>query len=206
MCRCVERTNKNRRKEITIYGVLNDYDLSSWKKDLQGDYTRTSQQRTGTPPYMAQELLTCATTTHLYRHDIESLFYIMLLVCARYTITADGLRERAMKQLPYEEWFNQPKYVTLGDVKGAFFTKKRDIHISTAFEEFRPWLADLQLSFGDGMISKDAHRIRKGRPGASVAAFNDETLGNFVDYAAFTKQIPMLEGELEGLLIRYEPT
>ena len=72
MCRLIEEINAQGKSEQQVYGVLTDFDLSSWKKDLDDNYTRTSQQRTGTPPYMAQELLQGLSTIHLYRHDLES--------------------------------------------------------------------------------------------------------------------------------------
>src|ERR1700753_780866 len=69
MCRIVNEINAHGQEEQKVYGVVTEYDLSSWTEHLKGDYTRTSQQRTGTPPYMAQELLKGTSTSHLYRHD-----------------------------------------------------------------------------------------------------------------------------------------
>ena len=83
MYRSIEEAGEKPKK---VYGVLTDYDLSSWTNSLNPDYTKTSQQRTGTPPYMAQELLRGLSPLHLYRHDVESLFYVMLLVSARHSI------------------------------------------------------------------------------------------------------------------------
>src|SRR5712691_3711440 len=60
-----------------VHGVLTDYDLSSWMASLNSDYSKTSQQRTGTPPFMAYGLPDGKDTLHLYRHDVESLFYTM---------------------------------------------------------------------------------------------------------------------------------
>ena len=37
-----------RRKEGKVYGVLTDFDLSSWTADLTSTYAKTSQQRAGT--------------------------------------------------------------------------------------------------------------------------------------------------------------
>ena len=57
MCRITEEMNAEGKTERKVYGVLTDYDLSSWAEEMKSSYTKTSQQRTGTPPYMAQELL-----------------------------------------------------------------------------------------------------------------------------------------------------
>ncbi|KAG2134053.1 uncharacterized protein EDB93DRAFT_1173291 [Suillus bovinus] len=64
-------------------GVLNDYDLSSIKRDGP-----SGKERTGTVPFMALDLLDVAglegKVTHLYRHDAESLVWVLVWVCLRY--------------------------------------------------------------------------------------------------------------------------
>ncbi|KAJ3790493.1 protein kinase [Lentinula aff. detonsa] len=72
-----------RRKDGKIYGVLNDFDLSSRVQNM--DKGPTSNHRTGTRPFMSIDLLDPDWEGgHLYRHDIESLFYIMLCLACRY--------------------------------------------------------------------------------------------------------------------------
>ena len=190
--------------------MLTDYDLSSWTEDLKPSYTRTSQQRTGTPPYMAQELLRGTSPIHLYRHDLESLFYIMLLTAARHTIgTPEKGRDprvlmRRSKRLPYRDWFNQQRYDVLGLFKGAFFEQRQAVELSPAFEDFRPWLLDLQLCFSDGFKLKTPKERAELSWRATVkpVEFDDETLGGHITYATFVTAIPYLTGELEGLVIR----
>ncbi|KAG2129041.1 uncharacterized protein EDB93DRAFT_1183411 [Suillus bovinus] len=64
-------------------GVLNDYDLSSMKRDGP-----SGKERTGTVPFMAIDLLSelglQGQVTHLYRHDAESLVWVLVWVCLRY--------------------------------------------------------------------------------------------------------------------------
>ncbi|KAH8814647.1 hypothetical protein DL96DRAFT_1560959 [Flagelloscypha sp. PMI_526] len=61
-----------------VYGVLNDFDLSS---DQSTEGPPTSNQRTGTAPFMAIDLLKRdPPPRHLYRHDLESLYYIIVSV------------------------------------------------------------------------------------------------------------------------------
>jgi len=210
--------------------VLTDYDLSSWKKDINDDYTRTSQQRTGTPPYMAHELLLGTSTTHLYRHDLESLFYIMLLMGARHTIApakggpdTKGKSRVVMREgaRPYQTWFDMQPYTTLGAIKDSFISKKSAIELSPAFEAFRPWLEYLRYCFSRGFRRKDDHLDNQtelplwtegltGGPAdkftlASVP-FDDETLGGHVDYSTIIEPARHLKGELKGLIIRYDTT
>lgn len=56
MCPIIEKMSA-KGKTRKVYGVLTGCDLSSWKKELKPDYTRTPRQRTGTPPYMTHGLL-----------------------------------------------------------------------------------------------------------------------------------------------------
>ena len=60
--------------------MLTDFDISSWKAALATDHAKTSQEVAGTTPYMAQELLVGTRTVRFYRHDLESLLYVMLLL------------------------------------------------------------------------------------------------------------------------------
>ena len=69
MCRTIEGK---------VHGVLTDYDLSLWTACLIADHSGTPQQRTGTPPFMANGLLTGTDKLHLYRHDVESFFYVIM--------------------------------------------------------------------------------------------------------------------------------
>ena len=213
MCRTLKEKNAQGEDEERVYGVLTDYDLSSWTADLANDYTRTSQQRTGTPPYMAQELLSGTCDTHLYRHDVESLFYVMLMLCARHTIGSPvkGEEQRVIMrkgELPYERWFNEPDYEALADHKIGFFSRTAAIQLSAAFEDFSPWLTDLKYRFSEGfgaMNSYERRKIRAGSSAGGLVAFDDETLGGNIDYSSLIEPARSLKGELEDLIIRYNP-
>jgi serine/threonine protein kinase len=78
-------------------GVLNDFDLSSTRDSPSG------QERTGTVPFMAIELLTKEATEgkvkHLYRHDAESFLWVLTWVSLRYK---NGHLLR--KGRPLDEW------------------------------------------------------------------------------------------------------
>ena len=224
MWRLVEEMNAEGVREQKVHGVLTDYDLSSWKEDLKKDYRSTSQQRTGTPPYMAQEILKGTSATHLYRHDVESLLYIMLIVCGRHTIGVVGDGKKARRQvvmrkenLPYEDWFEARSYAALGKNKASFFSDREAIELSPVFEDFRPWLRDLQRDFSKGFRSKNSHEDdsepewRSQQAGGSVSAvastpvpFDDETLGGRVDYSTVIEPTRSLRGVLKGLVIRYD--
>jgi serine/threonine protein kinase len=229
MCRLIQEMNDEGKSEQKVYGVLTDYDLSSWKQDLENNSSETSQQCIGTPLYMAQELLRGRSTTHLYRHDLESLFYIMLMTCGRHTFgvvdcgaSKEAKRQVVMREgsLPYQKWVNTQDDGTLGMYKIFFFLDKEPIELSSPFEDFRPWLEVLHHRFAKGFNSKFLYpRLQEelssgdeeeepagGSAGGAPVSFDDETLGGRVNYSVFIKPTRYLTGELEGLIIRYETT
>ena len=221
MYRTIKEISTNGEWEQRVYGVLTDYDLSMWTKNLKNDRIGTSQQHTGTPPYMAYELLEGLNDTRLYRHDLESLFYVMLLLCAHHTfnetIDEDTKATRRMLTrrtgvLPYKAWIDRrnQSWSTLGGLKYSFFyfEEPNSIALSPAFEGFRPWLVWGWLCFGEGMSKRFRHNIQQeyGRaPAGEDVPFDDETLG-CIDYSSFIEPVRLqLTGELEGLVIRYDP-
>ena len=201
--------------EGKVCGVLTDFDLSSWTVDLKNDYTKTSQQRTGTPPFMAYELLSGSGALHLYRHDLESLFYIMLILATHYEIKPPtkkedgGLRmRRRFEDLPYESWFGQPTYKTLASYKRTFFSDRTRLDVSPDFKDFLDWLGDLRMSFRRGFRAKetleDVFIIEGSESEDEVTPeFDDETLEGHVNYSALINPVRKLKGELKGLTIRY---
>ncbi|KAH7908115.1 hypothetical protein BJ138DRAFT_1181988 [Hygrophoropsis aurantiaca] len=70
-----------------VVGVLNDFDLASLVSKGQPKGPQ-GNQRTGTPPFMALELLTPeglkGEIEHLYRHDLESFFWVLVFFCLQY--------------------------------------------------------------------------------------------------------------------------
>ena len=212
MCRFIEEENAEGTKERKVYGVLTDYDLSSLVEIMNPDYTRTSQQRTGTPPYMAYELLRGTSPIHLYRHDLESLFYIMLLMATRHTIRIPEGEDkprvtmREPRRLPYQNWFDEPRYDVLGSLKASFFSETQPFKPSPVFKDFLPWLVDLQRCFSIGFKLKPSFNDTPvqvtWRAAVQPAGFDDETLGGYITYATILTAVPYLSGQLKGLIIR----
>ena len=196
-----------------VHGVLTDYDLASWVTPLARDYTKTSQQRTGTPPFMAQGLLDGTDSVHLYRHDVESLFYIMLILATHYEIQAPegteygGVRVRD-GDLQFQLWFGMLDYRTLGEKKSDFFTKLKEFEVSPSFKGFDGWLQKLQRVIGLGFKAKSDYRFLEVGGSCDEDApppLDEETLGGHITYSALIRPVRALTGELEGLAIRYDP-
>ncbi|KAG9217707.1 hypothetical protein CCMSSC00406_0003604 [Pleurotus cornucopiae] len=70
------------RRANGVFGVLNDWDLATPINAKCG----TTNHRTGTGPFMALELLDKVPPVHLYRHDLESLFYVLIWAAVHYNI------------------------------------------------------------------------------------------------------------------------
>ena len=197
-------------------GVLTDYDLSSWVSTLNPDYTKTSQQRTGTPPYMANGLLDGTDVVHLYRHDVESLFYIMLILVTHYEIQAPakeggGLRVRE-GILRFQPWFELLDYDTLGEKKMGFFLSLKPFELSPSFKNFRSWLSGLRKVFNHGFMAKNRNRSSQvfgeqaeESSDEDMTPYDDETLGGHLTYSVFIRSARNLTGRLGELAIRYEP-
>jgi len=209
-----------------VYGVLTDYDLASWATSLTDDYAPTSQQRTGTPPFMAIGILKGTDALHLYRHDVESLFYIMVILATHYEIEGPkkdgggGVRMRGGK-LPFERWFDEPSYENLASFKRDFLSECKALDLSPTFEDFRGWLLRLHASFALGFQAKDRHDVQRNiqqqllmeaseqakdevKP-TTPAAFDDETLEGHIKYSNLIQPARHLTGALKGLIVRYDP-
>ena len=69
-----------RKEDDKIYGVLNDLDLAV-DADVK---SASSKQRTGTKPFMAIDLLRPDPPVHMYCHDLESMFYVVVWITSRF--------------------------------------------------------------------------------------------------------------------------
>ncbi|KAG1717241.1 hypothetical protein EDB19DRAFT_1923676 [Suillus lakei] len=128
-------------------GVLNDYDLSSLA-DVQGPL---GNERTGTVPFMALELLSAKAqrgeVKHLYRHDLESFMWVFIWLCLRYR---DGVLLPADLS-PLDEWARL-NAVACGEKKDFFLRHMPDC---PAHIELRIWLFLVQCVY---VLKKDTDR------------------------------------------------
>ncbi|KAF9464594.1 hypothetical protein BDZ94DRAFT_1256112 [Collybia nuda] len=147
--------------EGKIYGVLNDLDLSSLRESVEQG-VQTSLQRTGTPPYMAIELLQddCDNPhpiLHLYRHDLESLAYVLLLLCSRNKFNPDIRSIERLQQSPFDNWFDPAlSWNGLAESKRNYLQGRLSIStkVHPSFQDFIPWIQSLLFAFADGFEAK----------------------------------------------------
>ncbi|KAF8883212.1 hypothetical protein CPB85DRAFT_395418 [Mucidula mucida] len=143
-------------RKSRICGVLNDFDLSS-SRDA------SSKQRTGTLPFMAHELhrldINGDPPIHLYRHDLESIFYIIvLLTCAnalKKKPGKDGSYLHAIESSPYHSWFSMTDEQLFYKKYQMMLYNRRSIPVpDNSFKDFAFWIRRLHKSFGQGMNNR----------------------------------------------------
>ncbi len=150
-----------------IRGVLNDFDLSSYRGATSG----SSKQRTGTSgtrPFMAHELHDVDANgdppVHLYRHDLESIFYIIILLTCAYALrTEPGDEGSYLDTIPsstyedsYQSWFSMTD-AQLYDKKCKVITNLNGRSLPVpdkSFCGFTDWINDMHTQFKKGVLDK----------------------------------------------------
>jgi len=90
-------------------GMLIDFDLA-----ISANRSSVSaHHRTGTIEFMAVDLLEGADVIHSPRHDIESFFYVLLLLAIRYSRASDG-KLQARKEKYRDSIFLENEMMKLG--------------------------------------------------------------------------------------------
>ncbi|KAJ3827068.1 protein kinase [Lentinula raphanica] len=182
-----------RRMDGKVYGVLNDFDLSSRLQDM--DKGPTSKHRTGTRPFMSHELLNPGWQGgHYYRHDIESLFYVVLCMACRYE--RPGVA--AAEPRAYSEWFSGSDKDVCKD-KTLFFTGDFPPTITTQphFAGFQWWLDSIYQLCSSGYIDARQIRMRSRVKGSTdgSSSFDWTTLNKRVSYAEMRLVMSSFEDE-----------
>jgi hypothetical protein len=164
-----------RKRDGKLFGVLNDFDLAL----LNANGTKTSKNRTGTRPFMAIDLLGSPDDMHRYRHDLESLFYVIIYVITRYH---DG---REIDNPPLQDW-NEEGEQRLKRTKHSFLYRALP-HATQHFTmtEIEDWAEAMRRAFKDGYDARETYRTdqhRAARRGGPLPEFDEETLGGYVSF------------------------
>ncbi|KAJ4494771.1 hypothetical protein C8J55DRAFT_446268 [Lentinula edodes] len=197
-----------RVKDGKKYGVLNDWDLAIWLNNRDG--ISTSQFRTGTRPYMAHEQHSPSWRgPHRYRHDLESLFYVILLLATLFSSPS----ERAYKSLDedhddeedddeedddnekdakpsetsyhYQTWFTQGDDFLHKDKAFIIFRASWQPIPTHFFSAFHGWLKRLHDTMNDGFLASEAYDNRPNDQLRQIPYFNNDTLDGHFSYDIF---------------------
>ncbi|RXW21558.1 hypothetical protein EST38_g4310 [Candolleomyces aberdarensis] len=175
-------------KDRKAKGVADDCDMAS-SKDALGkiDSLLATHHRTGTSPFMAVDLLDDNSHPHLYRHELESLFYVLLWGALHYEVSA-GVRHPTLKVM--KKW--EGEHASVGNAKDAFFgnpDKAKTIldAIRPEFHELRDeWIEPLYWLIKDARNSVPVRRPGRKPP---AEAYDRDTYGGNLTFRTFMQAI-----------------
>jgi hypothetical protein len=161
-----------------ILGVLNDYDLASTSTE-----SPQSNRRTGTKPFIAIDLLDSPPPPHLYRHDLESLLYVIIWVTSRYHNGAE------IENPPFQEWATY----TISELKNHKISLLTDGPVPVPTANFSPlwnWTSEMCMMFADGRRACRVYQtrstaVRYKSSAKPPAEFNYETHDDHVTFQKF---------------------
>ncbi|TFY66120.1 hypothetical protein EVG20_g4966 [Dentipellis fragilis] len=148
-----------RDKNMRPYGTLNDWDLSEEVSSDPGDHDAIPGHRMGTVAFMAMELLADNPPIHVYRHDLESFFWILVWAALHFNLNGD---QRPVNPLVYS--WTEGSWDTMASAKREVLGPKFLDYISAITPAFRllinEWIWPLRKLFFD---YEDARRTRERR-------------------------------------------
>ncbi|KAI0064345.1 hypothetical protein BV25DRAFT_1914541 [Artomyces pyxidatus] len=165
-----------RQHDGTPVGVLNDWDLAH----IQGFApTLGTLEKTGTLPFMPLDLLKLGyfngEKEHLYRHDLESLIWILPWTLMRYRYC------KLLKHPPLAEW-ETPDYKFCHDSKVAFLSDGANLEVDLSWASEWMLAGDLLMSIRVKHVKRTKRREVAARnrhlgrtPGPSMAGLADGT-------------------------------
>ena len=167
-----------RKEGGKVYGVLNDMDLA-----VSVDVTDpSSKQRTGTKPFMAIDLLRPDPPAHMYRHDLESMFYVLTWITLWRFHDGEEIADP-----PLQEWADEGGVTLVGE-KYRFIMSEPP-QPTSKFNALGRWVVSLQTMFRDGFSARKKYRSELAIAIRSKAMhpliFEDEMLGGFVTFDMF---------------------
>jgi hypothetical protein len=168
-------------------GIVNDWDMAS-HLDTAGEVTTsTARHRTGTVPFMARDLLVDEPPVHLYRHDLESFFYILVWAAVHFDIQN---KKRLPTHPALREWDDDSLSIAR-HAKGDFlhgYDGASELVFRHVRQEFGDVLDNWILPLWD--LFFDVMHYSKARPRRSIPSeFDDETLGGRLTFDIFMATI-----------------
>ncbi|KAF8074630.1 hypothetical protein FPV67DRAFT_1474267 [Lyophyllum atratum] len=166
-------------KDSTVKGILNDWDMASYVEDNDEIKLSTATHRTGTIPFMARDLLTdagIAPPAHLYRHDLESFYYILLWAAIHY----DFARKKKLDRIEELNTWDALDFRSMRGNKNSFITTRSERDLVFDFirpdcDGLRPWLESIGKLFHQAHLAKEA----------DLPGWDTKTLGGHITFNNF---------------------
>ena len=158
-----------------VYAVLKDLDLA-----VSADVKSTSSKhRTGTKPFMAIDLIRPGPTVHMYRHDLESMFYVLVWITLRFH---DG---QEIADPPLQEWADNDDLLLVAKKRSFFMSMPP--RRTKQFESFGRCIISMQAMFHDGLWARSRYlsELSVGSQTSSPVPFANDTLGGLVMFDKF---------------------
>ncbi|KAJ3900988.1 hypothetical protein F5879DRAFT_924981 [Lentinula edodes] len=157
-----------RAKDGKKYGVLNDWDLAFWLHEREG--ISGSRFRTGTRLFMPhKQHLRRWRGPYRYRHDLESLFYVILLLTTLFSSPSkraynsldndeDSDEEDGDEEMiGYERWFTQGDSFLHDKKFKIILVVSWRPHLTHFFCDFFLWLKRFHRCLYDGFTAYSLH-------------------------------------------------
>ena len=166
-----------RKEDGNVYAVLNDLDLAV-DANVQ---SQSSKHRTGTKPFMAIDLLSGESPVHLYRHDLESIFYVLVWITSRFN------NGKEIPSPPLQEWADGNHRIV--EMSKNAFISGPSLFPTEKFESYGPHIFRLHAMFRQGRFARsnardNARAFARFNLG-SETSFDEVTLGGWVTFDAF---------------------
>ncbi len=137
------------------HGILNDFDMASMRRKDGSIVSDTDRHHhlTGTRPFMALDLLETPSATeptvHLYRHDLESFFYILVWAAARYKYSTGPM----LSVRDLDDWGGENAFLLKsGLYTPQIRTKAKAKYCLPEFSDlWDAWITPLFDMFADGL-------------------------------------------------------
>jgi len=161
-------------------GILNDFDMATeWFPDTKEAQVSAAHHRTGTLPFMALELVDNDETepVHLYRHDLESFFYILIWAATHYDFESQTKKDTPAVM---RDWLSPD---TAAEMKrklttGFHFKSAITPLVLAPFEElWETWVVPLRVLFGQAFHDRTYGESKKG--------FDNTTINGQVTFEKF---------------------
>ena len=165
--------------------ILNDYDLVSLQKPAGEDAKPSSKHRTGTPPFMACEVLSDLGSlnrgdrpfiSHILRYDFESLYWVSLWC----TMTMEPVEDATLKNLiktTLSEWETGPFDRIASSKRSVIMTADAfdTLTMTPLYNPCRGW-----LSRWNDVLSDAAFHLRRRRGYGAASLMDFETVDGLV--------------------------
>ncbi|KAG6843425.1 hypothetical protein H0H87_004701, partial [Tephrocybe sp. NHM501043] len=173
-------------------GILNDWDLASEVEDNNEIKLSNANHRIGTLPFMARDLLVNNPPSHLYRHDLESFFYILIWAALHYDFAAGT--KISSDQVSITRTWNDDVFRRNRSAKYEFLKERKRLDkviaaVRKGCEPLIPWIISIwRLFFITERTLANMEPI-DGYDNEVAIEWDNSTLGGHITFETFMKAL-----------------